>query len=484
MILYNKIRNFVLRRLKKIRDFILRSIINYMPLTVQLRLFKSSSRLATNPDFTWYLGKIYEKKGYSRAIAAYEKAIKMSDFIKGSTVSPRRQAYQFSLERARRNAGLSYVDDPLFLCGIESLPESKDPEIVTEPPGSFKVIFKYNGALFKVKLKNNGLKYVELLIDGVPFRRIKIIRDTYHYKFTVKRPSLSHFPTRGKLSVRTSDGTYLVSGDSASLILRIPHGSGDIEQVLRNCKYLGKKGGIPDTPEEIFLKQNEYLKLYERAKKYFDTELSLPLFLMYGTLLGLYRDGDFIPGDDDFDVGYISQEKDPIAVKKETKTIIANLVRAGFTVSFNQAGRPFRLSYQIDGHTSGIHLDIRPVWYQDGHIWAHKQACLLCSLDDFQPCQKAILRGTEVYIPNNPEAFLKAYYGPGWKIPDPSYTNDYFVDPKVIRNLSKVCWTVDDYRQVRQSIRNSVDELEGDLIFKSDLDLYPLENYEAKCGWS
>lgn len=481
MIFFKKIRGSVLKSLKKARNFILRYIINKMPLTMQIWLLEISSRLVSNPDFTWYLGKIHEKRGNLRALAAYKRAVRLSGSQKASVVAPHRQVYQFSLERTRRNAGLSHVDDPLFHCGVEVPSPEGGAGISREAPGLFKVTFKYNGVLVKVELNNNAFEYVDLLIDGLPFRRIRLFPDTDHYKFTIKRPALAHFPSRGKLTARAADGSHLLYQGAPGLILKIPHGRGDIGSILENSGYLEKKGGIPTSPEEISFRQDEYLKLYARAKQFFDSELGLPLFLIYGTLLGLYRDGDFIKGDDDFDVAYISQEQDPLAIKEETRAVVARLVEAGFTVSFNQVGRPFRLHYRTDDPV--IHLDVRPVWYQSGHIWAHKQARLPCTLEDFNPLQEASLRGTTVYIPSNPEVFLAAYYGPGWRIPDPGYTNDTFVDPGVIRNLDKVCWTIDEYRQVAQEIRNSGSKSRGELIFKSALDLYPLERYEVKCGW-
>ena len=475
-----KLRIRMSKSLKKMRDSVLRAILNYMPLLFQTWLFRLSSRFFGDPDFTWYLGRIYEKRGDLRsAIAAYEKAFQMADRRENAPFPPRRQAYQFSLERARRNAGLSHQADPLLACRVKLPPGTKG----VAGPGSFKATFKYNGLLVIVKLADDSFQYFDLLIDGTPFRRVKILADTYHYKFTVKRPGLLHFPARGRLQVRTSDHSYLLSKGSPELILEIPHGRGDIGDILEDGIFLEKKGELPATLRELARRQNSYLKLYAKAREFFREELNLELFLMYGTLLGLYRDGDFIPGDDDFDVGYFSQEQDPLAVKEEVMALIVKLVQGGFTVGFNQAGRPFRLRGLTDDPLT--HLDVRPLWFQEGMIWAHDRTCPSCTEQDFLPVRKALFRGTEVYIPQHPDRFLEAYYGPGWKTPDPSYTTDLFVDPRVTKNLARLCLTLADYRKLKQRAGGSGGgRAGGEIIFKSAVDLYPLEEYTRKCGWS
>ena len=50
------------------------------------------------------------------------------------------------------------------------------------------------------------------------------------------------------------------------------------------------------------------LKVLFEIKKILD-RLNIPFFLQYGTCLGIYRDGDFLPGDDDIDIGVIGFER-------------------------------------------------------------------------------------------------------------------------------------------------------------------------------
>lgn len=265
--------------------------------------------------------------------------------------------------------------------------------------------------------------------------------------------------------------------------IRVPHGDGQLIDWLRSGGRVDKKGFLASTPEEVAARQQQYLEVYDKARVFFERELGKPLFLMYGTLLGQHRDGDLIPGDDDFDAGYMSDANDPIAVKEEAKRIVLRLVEAGFTVTFNRQGRLFRLKCGASG--DDVHLDVRPLWYQRGRIWAHKQAAVRCTVADFLPVQRATLRGYEVNVPNNPEAFLAAYYGPDWRVPDPTYTNSARVPIGVRRNLAKACITPKEYRQMLEELAASdkAANSSGRLISLGLHDLYPLEEYERYCEW-
>jgi hypothetical protein len=241
---------------------------------------------------------------------------------------------------------------------------------------------------------------------------------------------------------------------------------------------VNKKGMIAATREEVSERQLAYLDTYSAVKEFFETEFDQPPFLLYGTLLGYYRDGKLLPNDDDFDSGYISRGSDPVAVKEETKDIIVRLVQAGFIVSFNRRGRLLRL--QTADSPPGIHIDIRPLWFQDGRAWVHNYASVPCERADFEPFERGELRGTEVLVPRNAEIFLRAHYGPGWKVPDPGFR--YYaseVDPAVMRNLTKALMTPEEARELRNRIRAVAADAVHRYTPLGLVDLYPLDRSVA-----
>ena len=225
--------------------------------------------------------------------------------------------------------------------------------------------------------------------------------------------------------------------------------------------------------------QERYLEIYARVRDFFEQSYGRSVFLMYGTLLGYYREGDFIPGDDDFDAGFISDKSDPQSVKEETFDIIVDLVRAGFTVSFNRRGRLMRVQLER-GPADGAHVDLRPLWFQDCNLWVHNHVCLPLSRDDFVPVVEGTLRGETIYAPCNTESFLRSHYGPGWSTPDPGFI--YYpseVDPAVRRNLSRALITVREHHELVARIEQECADSPsaGRYVSIGSQDLYPLENY-------
>jgi hypothetical protein len=158
---------------------------------------------------------------------------------------------------------------------------------------------------------------------------------------------------------------------------------------------------------------------------------------------------------------------------------IVELVRAGFTVSFNRRGRLFRIHLDSRG-TSDRHVDVQFIWFQDGHAWLHNQARLPLKRDDFLPPRPATLRGVKVWLPADPEAFLRANYGPQWRVPDPGfryYPGD--VDPGVIANLGRSLITVSEYEQLAERVGAATADVPtaGRLVSIGAQDLYPLEDF-------
>lgn len=101
-------------------------------------------------------------------------------------------------------------------------------------------------------------------------------------------------------------------------------------------------------------KQTYYrLKDLEVIKQIFD-KFGVRFFLVYGALLGFYRDNDFLPGDDDIDLAVV----DPIDLETRKKIGWA-LYDLGFqpqNITFNVFGRmePMEIGYNGDGETGII----------------------------------------------------------------------------------------------------------------------------------
>lgn len=435
------------------------------------------------------LARYFESRNYySIANRLFEKLAQNRISQESST---NRRAFSFSqnvdfhLARCRSNLGLDSPSDPLFHCNLTGSGVSTPSPV----SGHFDAGFSHLGLRLDgfVAPSSTTACHLELRLDGrlirtLPLHRKLVIPPYFHYQ--MKREVLARLPIKSELKLSTVEGQPLENRNSSSIQVDIPHGDGSIFEYLKAGGRIDKKGFLALTPDTIHARQQRYLTIYSQAREYFTHTFGSPLFLMYGTLLGHVREGDFIPGDDDFDAGYLSHKTTAAEVKQETMQLVVDLVLAGFTCSFNRNGRLFRLRLKDD--KPDVHLDVRPVWYEDGHIWAHKQARLPLQLTDFEPVRTEKLRGVDVDIPQHPERFLAAYYGEGWKVPDPAYSNASQKVPRFVkRKLNSVCITPADYQQMQEQIERRQAEYPdaGKLIATGLYPLYPLEEYEANCEW-
>jgi hypothetical protein len=394
-----------------------------------------------------------------------------------------KQHYQFHIMKRYQQLGLSYETDPLLEVVIEE-------HIDLTPPAhpSFKVIKKHSGILITGKIPlttatelkvKNGQK-VEIFINQTCIRIEKLAKTENHLKFdfTIKRPTLFRLPKQSQTSIKLSNNISFLAGGKDSLHITIPDSRDDLLDLINQRGSLDKKGYLKATHEEVLSNQEEYLKLYCEVNEIFKRKFDRPLFVLYGTLLGLYRDGKLIPGDDDFDVGYVSHFNNPKEVKEEVKKIILALTSEGIIISINRRGKPFRICKRLD-NGSLIHLDARPVWQQSKRVWAHKQACLNIDFDGLvKTTSLNYLDRFSIELPLGAEDFLKAYYGHQWNIPDPSFSNSSLMIPLYVKkNLKTACLSMDELVYLR-------DHSPYNCFYAFSLaSLYPIDAYEKLCGW-
>nr|WP_156889325.1 hypothetical protein [Halomonas sp. 1513] len=350
---------------------------------------------------------------------------------------------------------------------------------------SFEIKKQWNGLRLTFSISDPKVKTIYLMLDDVLLKKINVAiegenRPDWKFSYIIKRDSLKHFNERSSLVVVSNNNDVLSYHGAKEVEINIPTGKGNISEILSSRGELSKKGNIQPSSEEIRVFQEEYLSLYDELNKVFETSVGKPLFLMYGTLLGLYRNGDYIDGDDDFDVGYVSDQNDPINVKIETTKIMSILVKNGFDVLLTRRGRPFRIS---KGNAK-IHLDVRPLWEQGGNVWAHIRAKLNMNIQEFREVEERDFRGRKVYIPTGTESFLESYYGKNWRIPDPGFSNgSTFISDHIIENLLLCTYSLEEQDDIRKSFENMYDKSRGEFVSTSLYPLYPLDRYNIKCGF-
>lgn len=155
---------------------------------------------------------------------------------------------------------------------------------------------------------------------------------------------------------------------------------------------------------------------------------NIVFWLQYGTLLGYYREHDFIPHDDDMDMG---------AYIKDAPAIYEALTKAGFErVRHYHVKNDWGLEecYRY----KGILIDFfyfkeeGDIIYCYGftpksflsylfHIGNKIPFKVIRTDSPNYGFQKVEFKGAQVYVPNRTGEYLEAHYGPGFMTPDAQY---------------------------------------------------------------
>ncbi|QTF91294.1 hypothetical protein [Halomonas sp. BM-2019] len=429
----------------------MRNIFPSLVLSSEL-LYNSLNRVSGKKIKALYLlGSLFNALSLKNVSYFFFKKMRLS--LERSNSLSAYKSYQFALfheEKLRYDiyGTSSSPKDPLFLCTAKRMTGEPRPSASI---GYYGVAWTHLGLKLEGFVIRPSDNKVTLIVNDVVLREIpitKVVRKLGFFSFTIKRDALEKFPSESRLELANESRVPLVNFNASAVQLKVPHGNGTLFGQDRTA-FINKKGHVIPTRDEVAIRQEQYLSIYEKVKDVMLAKFEKHVFLMYGTLLGHHRDGDLIEGDDDFDVGYWSNCPDAETVKQETKQLVVDLVLLGFTCSFNRKGRLFRIA--LPDSPAGVHLDIRPVWYEDGHVWAHRQAKLALEKNDFVPVKEEVLRDRAVLVPNNAEVFLEAYYGKGWKVPDPSYSNEE-IPSDIKSRLNKTNIKPGEYRKMCEEI--------------------------------
>ncbi|WP_052664288.1 glycosyltransferase [Nitriliruptor alkaliphilus] len=140
----------------------------------------------------------------------------------------------------------------------------------------------------------------------------------------------------------------------------------------------------------------------------------------YGNLLGAVREQDFIAHDvGGFDLGYVSGERDPAAVRDEFAGLCRRLLDHGYHLELEPFGAMIRKQ-----PGDRIFVDLNFAWLTDAeelrlsYGWRYEP---VVGGDAIAVTRDTFLAGRLVPIPTDAEAVLHQVYGHGWATPDQGF---------------------------------------------------------------
>ena len=147
-------------------------------------------------------------------------------------------------------------------------------------------------------------------------------------------------------------------------------------------------------------------------------------YLNYGALLGAVRDGAMIGHDSDTDVCYLSVHSSPADLIAESYRIERTMRRLGWSL-LRMSGGDIKLLLPLsDGRQ--CHIDVFVAFRVDGTFYQLGNRSGQLPESAVLPVSTITLHGVEFPAPADPEAMLAFVYGPGWRVPDPSFR---YADP-------------------------------------------------------
>jgi SAM-dependent methyltransferase len=154
-------------------------------------------------------------------------------------------------------------------------------------------------------------------------------------------------------------------------------------------------------------------------------------YLNYGALLGAIRDGAMIAHDSDTDLCYLSPHESPADIIRESYRVERVMRDRGWDVLRMSGGDIKLLLPLTDGRV--CHVDVfaafrvGETFFQLGNRSGHLDRSAIV------PVSTVELGGQRFAAPADPEAMLAFVYGPGWRVPDPSFR--YADPPAGVRRL-------------------------------------------------
>jgi len=142
-------------------------------------------------------------------------------------------------------------------------------------------------------------------------------------------------------------------------------------------------------------------------------------WLSFGTLLGAARDGKAIGHDSDVDLNYLSEKQTPAEMAVELWDIGRALRRAGLTVQHRSASF-VTVRFKVPDGGQG-NIDVYTCFYVEDRLHESATVREVVPREAILPLHDVSFEGHQLPAPADPDRLMAVSYGPGWRVPDPSF---------------------------------------------------------------
>ncbi|MCA0901406.1 discoidin domain-containing protein [Microbulbifer agarilyticus] len=171
-----------------------------------------------------------------------------------------------------------------------------------------------------------------------------------------------------------------------------------------------------------FCGDEEKAKICAELKRILDwlnDEFGVSAFITSGTLLGMVREGDFIPHDDDLDICYIGNSSSAKEILEERIALAKFLRGKGCGVQESNVAHYWCVS------PGGVKLDIFTGFIEGGRCSINPLPRRAIDERAIFPVKTESFHGHDLTLPSKPESLLQVNYGPNWRKPDPFWKFDW-----------------------------------------------------------
>jgi hypothetical protein len=151
-------------------------------------------------------------------------------------------------------------------------------------------------------------------------------------------------------------------------------------------------------------------------------ECGLEGWIAFGTLLGAMREGGVIGHDSDIDLAYLSDKTAPAEMALELYGVARALRRHGLKVLAKSGSFVTVVFTSPDGGQSSI--DIYTCFYVGEHLLETATVRQVVPRSAIVPLTELEFEGRMLPAPAQPDTMLTVSYGPGWRVPDPSFKHE------------------------------------------------------------